>query len=130
MSGDVVWIDRTAIIALHDRLLALHGGRAGIRDEALLDSSLARPRHLAAYGDPDLCALAAAYAFGIARNHPFVDGNKRTAFLAAYVFLARNGRRLTASETAAIWSMIALAAGDLDEARFAQWLGDNTQAQE
>jgi death-on-curing protein len=96
----------------------------------LLDSSLARRRHVAAYGDPDLCALAAAYAFGIARNHPFVDGNKRTAFLAAYVFLARNGYRLTAPKTAATLSMIALAAGDLDEARFAQWLRDNTEAHE
>jgi death on curing protein len=81
-------------------------------------------------GDPDLCALAAAYAFGIARNYPFVDGNKRTAFLVTYVFLARNGRRLTAPESAATWSMIALAAGDLDEARLAQWLRDNTQAHE
>jgi death on curing protein len=130
MGGDVVWIDRTAIIALHERVLALHGGRAGIRDQALLESSLARPRHLAAYGDPDLCALAAAYAFGIARNHPFVDGNKRTAFLAAYVFLARNGRRLTALETAATRSMIGLAAGDLDEVRFAQWLRENIEAHE
>lgn len=130
MSADVVWIDRTAIIALHERVLALHGGRAGIRDQALLESSLARPRHLAAYGDPDVCALAAAYAFGIARNHPFVDGNKRTAFLAAYVFLARNGRRLTAPEDAATWSMMALAAGDLDEEGFAHWLRDNTEARE
>jgi death on curing protein len=130
MSGDVVWIDRTAILALHDRLLALHGGRAGIRDQALLDSALARPQHLAVYGNPDLCALAAAYAFGIARNHPFVDGNKRTAFLGAYVFLARNGRRLTAPEDAATWTMMALAAADLDEEGFAQWLRDNTETRE
>jgi death on curing protein len=126
MSGDLVWIDRTVIIAVHDRLLAAHGGLAGIRDEALLESALARPRHLAADGNPDLCALAATYAFGIARNHPFVDGNKRTAFLAAYVFLARNGRRLTAPEDAATWTMMALAAGDLDEDGLADWLREST----
>jgi death on curing protein len=127
MAEDRVWIERAVILALHDRLLAAHGGLAGIRDEALLDSALARPRHLAAYGEPDLCALAAAYACGIARNHPFMDGNKRTAFLAAYVFLARNGRRLTAPEDAAAWTMMALAAGSLDEDALAQWLRDNTR---
>lgn len=111
---------------MHDRLLAAHGGPAGIRDEALLESALTRPRHLAADGNPDLCALAATYAFGIARNLPFVDGNKRTAFLAAYVFLARNGRRLTAPEDAATWTMMALAAGDLDEDGLADWLREST----
>lgn len=128
MSGDIVWIDRAVILALHDRLLAAHGGLAGIRDEALLDSALARPRHLAAYGEPDLCALAAAYASGLARNHPFVDGNKRTAFLVAYVFLARNGRRLTAPEDAATWTMMALAAGEFGEDALAHWLRENTRA--
>ncbi|MBK8907056.1 MAG: type II toxin-antitoxin system death-on-curing family toxin [Rhodospirillales bacterium] len=128
MSGDIVWIDRAVIIALHDRLLAAHGGLAGIRDEALLGSALARPRHLAAYGEPDLCGLAAAYAYGIARNHPFVDGNKRTAFLAAYVFFARNGRRLTAPEDAATWTVTALAAGELGEDALTKWMRQNTRA--
>lgn len=129
MAGDIVWIPRSVIDALHDRLLAEHGGPAGVRDEDLLDSALARPQHLAAYGDPDLCALAAAYAAGIARNHPFLDGNKRTAFMAAYVFLARNGRRLTAPEDKAAHTMTALAAADIDEAAFAAWLRDNTEPQ-
>lgn len=126
MAGDIVWIPRTLIDALHDRLLAEHGGSTGLRDENLLESALARPLQQAAYGNPDLCDLAAAYAAGIVRNHPFVDGNKRTAFMAAYVFLARNGRRLTAPENEAAHTMMALAAGDIDEAAFAHWLRTNT----
>lgn len=92
MAGEAVWIELAVIEALHDRLLAEHGGAVGLRDGALLKSALARPRHLAAYEDPDLCELAAAYAAGIVRNHPFVDGNKRTALMAAYVFLTRISR--------------------------------------
>ena len=127
MAKDRVWIPRNVIDALHDRLLAEHGGSSGLRDEGLLDSALARPQNLAAYGAPDLCDLGAAYAAGIARNHPFVDGNKRTAFMATYVFLARNGRRLTAPEDEATHTMMALAAGDLDEAAFAAWVRENTK---
>lgn len=103
MPGDLVWIPRTLIDALHDRVLAEHGGSTGLCDEGLLESALARPLRRAAYGNRDLCDLAASYAAGIVRNHPFVDGNKRTAFMAAYVFLARNGRRLTARFP---WSVI------------------------
>ncbi len=128
MAGDWVWLPRPVIEALHDRLLADHGGPVGVRDEGLLESALFRPRHLAAYGAPDVCDLAAAYAGGLARNHPFVDGNKRTAFMAAYVFLARNGRRLTAPEADATHTMMALAAGDMDESAFAVWLRHNSVA--
>ncbi|MCP5116535.1 MAG: type II toxin-antitoxin system death-on-curing family toxin, partial [bacterium] len=103
-----------------------HGGSAGIRDAALLDSALARPRHLYAYDEPDLPAMAASYAAAIIRNHPFIDGNKRTGFMTAYTFLARNGLELNASEADATQAVIALAASDLTEAQFARWLRDNT----
>jgi death on curing protein len=98
----------------------------GLRDGALLQSALARPQHLAASKDPDLCALAAAYAAGIARNHSFVDANKRMAFMTAYVFLARNGLRLMAPEDQATYRMLALAVGEINEAAFAVWLRSNT----
>ncbi|HSA82961.1 MAG TPA: type II toxin-antitoxin system death-on-curing family toxin [Geminicoccaceae bacterium] len=123
-----IWIARELVIVLHERLLAEHGGAPGLRDEGLLDSALARPRQIHAYGDPDLCALAAAYAYGLVQDHPFVDGNKRVAFVAAYVFLARNGRRLVAPEADATAIMMALAGGEADEAAFAAWLRDNTRA--
>ena len=126
MGEDFVWIERSVIYALHDQLLAEHGGPPGIRDEDLVESALARPQHQAAYGEPDACALAAAYADAIVRNHPFADGNKRTAFMAAYVFLARNGYQLNASEQEASHAMLALAAGDLDETAFAEWLRRHT----
>ncbi|SDG17821.1 death on curing protein [Limimonas halophila] len=122
-----VWLERALIDALHDRLLAEHGGSTGVRDEARLDAALARPRNMAAYGEADLCDMAAAYAAGIAGNHPFVDGNKRTAFMAAFVFLARNGLRLTAPEAEATRMMWALAAGDVSESGFAAWLRRNTE---
>jgi death-on-curing family protein len=124
--AEPIWLDPRMIEAVHDRLLAEHGGGAGLRDEGLLASALARPRQLAAYGQPDLCDLAAAYAAGIVRNHPFVDGNKRTAFVAAYVFLARNGLKLTASEASATHSVLALAAGEMSEAAFSAWLREST----
>jgi death-on-curing protein len=122
-----VWVARELVLVLHERLLAEHGGAPGVRDEGLLDSALARPRQIRAYGDPDLCALAAAYAYGLVRNHPFVDGNKRVAFMVAYVFLARNGRRLVAPEADATAMMMALAAGQTDEKVFAAWLRDHTR---
>ncbi|WP_374669508.1 type II toxin-antitoxin system death-on-curing family toxin [Ramlibacter sp.] len=116
------FVSRQALLLLHDESLAEHGGAAGIRDEGLLDSALARPSHLIAYGNPDTADLAAAYAFGLAKNHPFVDGNKRAAFLAAGLFLALNGQRLKASQADATLTMLALAAGDMTEHEYAAWL--------
>ena len=98
MSGRWRFISRKALELLHDESLAEHGGRPGLRDEGLLESALARPHQLLAYGEPDLAALAAAYAFGLVRNHAFVDGNKRAAFLATGLFLALNGQRLRSEE--------------------------------
>lgn len=116
------WIDQQALMLLHGESLAEHGGAAGMRDHGLLESALARAPNLVAYADPDIAALAAAYGFGIARNHPFVDGNKRAAFLAIGLFLALNGYRLVATQADATVAMLTLAAGDLDEAEFAGWL--------
>jgi death-on-curing protein len=118
------WIDRRLLILLHDESLAMHGGASGLRDERLLDSALARPLNLAAYGEPDLCELAACHAFGLAQNHPFVDGNKRAAFLAVGLFLGLNGQRLTASQAEATVAMFELAAGEWDEPTFTAWLRD------
>ncbi|MBL8363489.1 MAG: type II toxin-antitoxin system death-on-curing family toxin [Rubrivivax sp.] len=117
-----VWIDPAVVRAVHEEQLVEHGGAAGVRDEGLLESALARPRHLAQYGDPDVAALAASYAYGIARNHPFIDGNKRTAFVAAELFLALNGSSLVADDGDCVLTMLGLAAGDIDEAAFATWL--------
>lgn len=122
-----VWIDKRALLLLHDESLAEHGGAAGMRDEGLLDSALARPLNLVAYGDPDVFDLAAAYAVGVAKNHPFVDGNKRAAFLAAGLFLALNGKRLTASQFDATTTMLGVAAGQVDEPSFARWLRANAK---
>lgn len=119
-----VWIDREVILAVHDEQLAEHGGRSGIRDVGLLESALARPKQVAAYGTPDRCDLAAAYGFGLAKNHPFVDGNKRTAFVAVELFLELNGATLTAVDADCVLTMLAVAAGDLDEAAFARWIRD------
>lgn len=116
------WIDRGALVLLHGESLAEHGGSAGLRDEGLLDSALARPRNLLAYGTPDFADLAAAYGTGIVRNHPFVDGNKRAGFLAVGLFLALNGYRLEASQADATLTVLALAAGELDEPAFAEWV--------
>ncbi|TWI10318.1 type II toxin-antitoxin system death-on-curing family toxin [Aerolutibacter ruishenii] len=120
----IVWISRTLALAIHDRQLAEHGGGGGVRDEALLDSALARPQQLQAYGDPppDLAALAASLAYGIARNHPFVDGNKRTAHVCYRAFLALNGAELVASEEEKYIAMLSLAEGSVDEVGFAAWL--------
>lgn len=122
-----VWIDRRVVIAVHELVLAEHGGAAGIRDEALLDSALARPRNLFSYEQRDLADLAAAYVVGIVRNHPFVDGNKRTGFMAGYIFLARNGPRLKASEAEAAKVVFDLAAGRLTETAFAVWFRARTK---
>lgn len=122
-----IWVLRTVIDAMHEMQLAEHGGAPGIRDEGLLESALARPVNAHAYGEADLCALAASYAFGIACNHPYVDGNKRTAFLAAYVFLSINGLELVAEEVDATTTMLAVAAGQSSESAFADWLRANVQ---
>jgi len=120
------WIDKRLLVLLHDESLAMHGGASGLRDDGLLDSALARPLNLAAYGTPDLAALTASYASGLAQNHPFVDGNKRAAFLSVGLFLGLNGQRLTASQAEATVAVFGLAAGDIDEATFADWLRDRT----
>ena len=120
------WIERRALELLHDESLAEHGGAPGLRDEGLLESALARPLNLAAYGNPDLLELAAAYGVGLAKNHPFIDGNKRTAFLAVGLFMALNGRRLVASQAEATLTMLAVAAGQTDESAFARWLREHS----
>ena len=124
--SEPVWLGRRVVEAIHDEQIAEHGGTRGLRDAGLVASALARPINAFADGERDLAALAAAYAFGIARNHPFADGNKRTAFLAAYTFLGLNGRELTAPEAEAVVMTLGLAAGDLPEPGYAAWLRDNT----
>lgn len=116
------WIERGVVLAVHDAQLVDHGGAPGVRDSGLLDSALARPLHLANYGDPDAAELAASYAFGIARNHPFLDGNKRTAFVLLELFLALNGFDMKADDAACVLMILALAAGELDEAAAAAWI--------
>lgn len=116
------WIPEAAVLAMHDEGLAAHGGSEGLRDEGLLSSALNRPRNHASYGNPSVFDLAAAYAFGIIRNHPFVDGNKRTGFLAAYVFLGLNGWDLIVSEPEVVAAVTTFACGEMEEAGFAAWL--------
>ena len=123
-----VWVGEAVVLAMHGRLLAEHGGVPGVRDIALLESALARPQQLLAYGDPDLYDLAAAYAAGIVRNHPFVDGNKRTAFMTAYIFLARNELQLIAPEVDAAQMVNALATNELKEGDFAAWLRQSCES--
>lgn len=116
------WISKPALLLLHAESLAEHGGSPGIRDEGLLDAALARPQNLVAYGQPDVAALAASYGWGIARNHPFIDGNKRAALLSIGLFLHLNDWRLTASQADTTRTMLALAAGELPEDALADWL--------
>lgn len=120
------WVDRRALVLLHGETLAEHGGLPGLRDDGALDASLARPRHLHSY-EPgsDLSHLAAAYGFGIVRNHPFNDGNKRAGFLAIGLFLARNGRELTAEPVEAIAVILRLAEGKMTESELASWVRQN-----
>jgi death-on-curing protein len=122
------WIDKQALLLLHDESLADHGGASGLRDGGLLDSALARPLNLVAYGDPDFADLAASYGVGLAKNHPFVDGNKRAAFLSVGLFLILNGYRLTVGQAAATIAILEVAAGELDEAAFAAWIRTNSKA--
>jgi death-on-curing protein len=116
------WIDRRTLVLLHDESLAEHGGASGLRDETMLQSALARPLHLVSYGSPDVADLAAAYGVGLAKNHPFVDGNKRAAFLSVGLFLALNGQRLVAPQAEATLVMFDVAAGAMDESSFASWI--------
>jgi len=120
----IVWLEKALVLAIHDRQLAEHGGTGGVRDEGLLESALARPQQLYAYGDPapDLADLAAALAYGLARNHPFVDGNKRTAAVACETFLELNGAMLEADDLQLYPLYLALAEGKLTEREFAAWL--------
>lgn len=120
-----VWIASSVLYAVHDEQLAEHGGLVGLRDANALESAIARAQQLAHYGAPDVAELAAAYGFGIARNHPFSDGNKRTAFVAVELFLALNGHELTADDADCILTMLRLAAGDTEEAAFAQWIREH-----
>ncbi|MGH8335967.1 MAG: type II toxin-antitoxin system death-on-curing family toxin [Gammaproteobacteria bacterium] len=123
-----VWIDERDALAIHGRLIALHGGAPGLRDHRLLESALARPRQHYAYADePDLIDLATAYAAGIIRNHPFIDGNKRAGFLLCVLFLELNSYRFAATEEDATEAVMGLAAGTLDESAFTAWLRANTQ---
>lgn len=122
------WLDTALIHAVHEEQLAEHGGGTGVRDANLLASALARPEQLAHYGTPDAADLAASYGFGISRNHPFIDGNKRTAFVAVELFLALNGFELTAPDADCVINMLELAAGNLPEADFAVWIRQNLQS--
>jgi death-on-curing protein len=116
------WVNRKALLLLHDESLAEHGGASGLRNEGLLDSALARPINLALYEQPDIAALAASYGVGLAKNHPFLDGNKRAAFLAMGLFLYANGHRLKATQAEATLTVLSVAAGELSEAQLASWL--------
>ncbi len=116
------WLSIPAILAIHGMLLAEHGGAVGLRDEGLLESAMAGPRNQFLYGESDPFQIAAAYAFALTRNHPFVDGNKRTAFAAAGIFLELNGHQLQASEPDAVLAVLALSKGELDAKEFGDWL--------
>ena len=125
-----VWLNRAVIIAIHEVQLAEHGGGTGVRDAGLLDSALGKPQQLNNYGEPppDAAALAASYGYGISRNHPFIDGNKRTGYVAAELFLRLNGWRLNADDASCVVTMLAVAAGDITEEAFAAWLRTHTIA--
>jgi death on curing protein len=122
-----VWLSRQLILAIHDEQLAEHGGALGIRDEGLLESALARPLNCAGYADPDIAELAALYAIAVARNHPYVDGNKRTAFAALFMFLALNGMEFEPAEVDATITMLRLASGELPDDEFTAWVSNNTR---
>lgn len=122
MKREPAWLTREAVLAMHGQLIAEHGGDAGIRDRGLLESALASPKHHYVYGEGDIFVLAAAYAYSITRNHPFLDGNKRTAFLAGYVFLGINGLDLEASEQEAVALVTGLSDRSVSAEAFADWL--------
>jgi len=120
------WVPLSAVLAMHSALIEEHGGLEGVRDKGLLESALARPANKLAYGDPDLHDLAAAYGFGLCKDHPFRDGNKRIALVVVDVFLQLNGRELTASEEEAVITFRELAAGDVEEAALSDWIRTNS----
>ena len=117
-----VWLQREVVLAIHEEQLAEHGGGAGLRNAGLLDSALARRQHSAAYGKPDVATLAAAYGYGLSRNHPFLDGNKRTAFVVLELFLQLNDHELDATDADCVLTMLAVAAGEVTEAKLATWI--------
>ena len=123
-----IWLDNKVLLAVHDEQLAEHGGISGVRDMGLFESAISRPQNLAVYAKPDAAEIAAAYGYGIARNHPFLDGNKRTAFVAMELFLVLNGYDLLASDVECVMTMLAVAAGDMEEADFAQWIREHSAA--
>lgn len=125
MSRSWVWLDASILLAVHDEQLVEHGGITGIRDNGMFESALAKSHNLAAYGEPDFAELAAAYGFGLAKNHPFLDGNKRTAFVAVELFLRLNGYVLEADDASCVLTILAVAAGDIDEQNFAAWIRKN-----
>ena len=120
-----VWIDTAVVHAIHEEQLAEHGGSTGLRDQGLLESALARAQHLASYGEPDVAACAAAYGFGLSRNHPFVDGNKRTAYVAVELFLFLNSYVLEAADADCVLTMLRVAEGSMSEEDFAAWIRAN-----
>jgi death on curing protein len=120
-----VWLQKAVVLAIHEDQLTEHGGGVGVRDAGLLESALARPENLAAYGKPDVADLAAAYGYGISRNHAFIDGNKRTGFVAVELFLEINGNELVASDADCVMTMLAIASGDITESQFAAWLREH-----
>jgi death-on-curing protein len=122
-----VWLQRDVVVAIHEAQLAEHGGGTGLRDAGLLESALARPENLAAYGKPDVADLAAAYGYGISRNHAFADGNKRTGFVAVELFLELNGHTLCADDSACVIAMLAVSAGEINEAEFSAWIRDHAE---
>lgn len=124
--SEPIWIDLDVVLAIHDEQLAEHGGQVGVRDRGLLESAVARPRNQFAYGEASLARLAASYAFGISRSHPFLDGNRRTSLVVAELFLALNGVELTASDAECITTFLQFAAGDLAEEALAEWITANS----
>jgi death on curing protein len=122
---EIVWLLRETVLAMHEEQLSEHGGGTGVRDHGLLESALMRPQQLAHYGNGDIAQLAAAYGFGLAKNHPFVDGNKRVAFAVTETFLVLNGVILTAKDEDCVTTMLQLAASEVDENEFADWIRGN-----
>jgi len=127
VSDQPKWLDLRDALAIHERQIQRYGGTHGIRDQALLESALARAQNLFAYGSPSIVEMAAAYAGGIIKNHPFLDGNKRTGFVAAALFLEYNGYAFTATEADATQATLALAAGESSQEQFARWLAENSR---
>ncbi len=121
-----VWIDLAVVLAIHDAQLAEHGGQPRVRDQGLLESAMARPQNLFAYGEDSIARVAASYAFGISRNHPFLDGNKRTSLVVAELFLDLNGFELVATDAQCVTTFLQLAAGDLTEEQLAEWIAGHS----